>query len=97
VFKGTSPFKRVERGFLKLAEFLKNWLKQKGSSIILAKPVVMRAECKKCGECIEICPVKALSPDGEKIPVIDYKKCIRCFCCNETCPHDAIKLKKKIL
>ena len=90
-------FKRVEKGFLKLAEFFKNWLKQKGSNLILAKPVIIRQKCKKCGECIEACPVKAMTPDNEKIPVIDYKKCIRCFCCNETCPHDSIKLRKNIM
>ncbi len=61
------------------------------------KPYVDMQLCKKCGICVEACPVegKAISfQNGRKQPpVYDYKKCIRCFCCQEMCPHKAIKVK----
>ena len=61
------------------------------------KPYVDTKLCKKCGICVEACPVegKAISfKNGRKQPPsYDYKKCIRCFCCQEMCPHKAIKVK----
>lgn len=61
------------------------------------KPYVDPERCRKCGVCVEACPVegKAISfRDGrKKPPVYDYKKCIRCFCCQEMCPYKAIKVK----
>lgn len=61
------------------------------------KPYVVEDDCRKCGICVEACPVegKAISfANGrKKPPVYDYKKCIRCFCCQEMCPHKAIKVR----
>lgn len=61
------------------------------------KPYVDPEKCRKCGVCVEACPVegKAISfRDGRKNPpVYDYKKCIRCFCCQEMCPYKAIQVK----
>lgn len=61
------------------------------------KPFVDEKQCRKCGICVEACPVegKAITfKNGRKQPpVYDYKKCIRCFCCQEMCPHKAIKVK----
>ncbi len=61
------------------------------------KPYIVTTDCRKCGICVEACPVegKAISfKNGRKEPpVYDYKKCIRCFCCQEMCPHKAIKVK----
>ncbi|MCF0146520.1 MAG: DUF362 domain-containing protein [Eubacterium sp.] len=63
------------------------------------KPKIIAEKCRKCGVCVEACPVegKALTfknGRGEP-PVYDYKKCIRCFCCQEMCPHKAIQVKGK--
>lgn len=61
------------------------------------KPYVVKEKCRKCGVCVEACPVegKAVSfKNGRKQPpVYDYKKCIRCFCCQEMCPHKAIRVR----
>lgn len=61
------------------------------------KPYVEADACKKCGICVEACPVegKAITfANGRKQPpVYDYGKCIRCFCCQEMCPHKAIQVK----
>ena len=63
------------------------------------KPKIDAALCRKCGVCVEVCPVdgKALSFRNGRTspPVYDYKKCIRCFCCQEMCPHKAIYVKGK--
>ena len=61
------------------------------------KPYIEEDKCKKCGICVEACPVegKALQfKNGRrKPPVYNYHKCIRCFCCQEMCPHKAIQVK----
>lgn len=63
------------------------------------RPKINGALCKKCGVCVEVCPVdgKAISfKNGRnEPPVYNYKKCIRCFCCQEMCPHKAIYVKGK--
>lgn len=49
--------------------------------------------CNNCGECIKVCPRKAISNQGNKI-LIDEKKCDLCGACIETCNKlkEAIKL-----
>lgn len=63
------------------------------------RPCIDEKLCRKCGVCVEACPVegKAISfKNGRnKPPVYDYRKCIRCFCCQEMCPHKAIHLADK--
>ena len=62
-------------------------------------PTINHKNCKKCGDCIRICPARAISlrTSGKEIIFIDTKKCIRCFCCHEICPNDAVFLKKGTL
>ena len=45
------------------------------------------ADCEKCGECIQSCPVGVISPDY----VIDRDECIYCGACLNVCPYDAIE------
>ena len=59
---------------------------------LTAKPLVNSELCTLCGECVEICPVKALEVDG-KLLLIDSDRCIQCYCCQELCPQSAIQLK----
>jgi uncharacterized protein (DUF362 family)/Pyruvate/2-oxoacid:ferredoxin oxidoreductase delta subunit len=81
---GTSSFFRA-RGLMR---FLRGML--------VAKPELVRLQCKKCWICIEHCPSGALSKK-EDYPSFDHKKCIRCYCCQELCPSNAIELKTPIL
>ena len=46
---------------------------------------VMNA-CNQCGECIQICPVKAISRNKMGTVVIDKKLCVGCFMCVGFCP-----------
>lgn len=70
---------------------------------LLAKPVIYKNRCLKCGKCIQVCPVKPKAVDWPqkkrelRIPVYDYKRCIRCYCCQELCPEDSIKLQKPLV
>jgi len=55
--------------------------------------------CKSCGQCIDKCPVDAISWDeqelgmlGEPAIVIDMEKCIGCEMCEQICPDAAIEI-----
>ena len=52
-------------------------------------------KCVGCGQCIEVCPRKAIRMIDKKVK-IDYSKCIKCYCCHEICTYNAIDLKSKI-
>lgn len=69
---------------------------------VLRRPFIDEDICKKCGICVEVCPVpdKAVNwknNDKTKPPVYDYDKCIRCYCCQEMCPYHVIDTKTPIL
>jgi NAD-dependent dihydropyrimidine dehydrogenase PreA subunit len=50
--------------------------------------------CDACGECVEICPMEALSIDAEYSSA-DLDRCIGCGVCVAACPINAIELKVK--
>lgn len=56
-----------------------------------------QAKCIKCGACLKVCPVKAISKiekDKKVTYVVDPKKCIACGKCVKACPVKAISLKE---
>jgi len=69
---------------------------------IIRRPFIKADICKKCGICVEVCPLddKAVNwkqGDKSKPPVYNYDKCIRCYCCQEMCPYHAIDTKTPFL
>jgi len=42
--------------------------------------------CNQCGECIPICPVKALSRNKQGVVMLDKKLCVGCLMCVGYCP-----------
>jgi len=50
--------------------------------------------CDVCWECIERCPMEALSIDADYASV-DLDRCIGCGACVSTCTSNAIELKRK--
>jgi len=68
-----------------LPEFMLKFL----GNLIWLRPRVKPEVCKRCGICIQNCPVQAMS-SRNGLPQIDDKICIKCFCCDEICPHNAI-------
>ena len=67
------------------------------SLLLKVTPDVDEESCKKCGDCIEACPVKAIEMENHNYPIINQKGCIRCFCCTEVCPYGAMKIKRNWL
>lgn len=59
---------------------------------LTAAPVISDKTCIGCGDCVRVCPVKAINPG--KPPEIDLEKCIRCYCCHEVCNPLAISLRR---
>ncbi len=49
---------------------------------------VITDKCEKCGDCVEECPVEAIS-EGEDRYVIDPDTCVDCGTCAEVCPVGA--------
>jgi len=49
--------------------------------------------CTMCGKCIEICPLKARSINGDTVTVSDT--CFGCGLCAINCPEKAIVMKQK--
>lgn len=59
------------------------------------EPALERPLCVSCGKCVKVCPVDALSLDGEKKPVIDENRCLGCGVCVKNCPKKALALKPR--
>lgn len=76
-------YSRLDTGLFRL---LKGWLRP--------RPVINRAKCVRCGNCVKNCPPKVITMEKDKEPVIDYQNCIRCFCCHEFCGHHAIDIHR---
>ncbi len=71
---------------------LPGFLSKALKNALTSKPVIDQEVCKRCDQCAEICPPKALARKGEDL-VFDYGQCIRCLCCLEVCPEGAVSNK----
>jgi uncharacterized protein (DUF362 family) len=65
--------------------------KMSGSKNHRQQPVPTE-KCTVCGQCVEICPKRAIEIRNQRA-VVDYSKCIACYCCHEICPYEAIQLE----
>jgi ferredoxin len=75
---------------------LKGNLKKHLKHAITARPVVDRALCQLCNDCVNHCPPNVMKIEKRRLQ-IDYDRCIRCFCCQELCPHGALLTKQGLL
>jgi len=58
------------------------------------KVKVNKEVCKKCYNCVKVCPPKAMQVRQKKAcPVVDQDICILCYCCVEICPENALEVK----
>lgn len=54
---------------------------------------VIIEKCPQNHKCpaIKVCPVDALTQEGNKAPVVDKDKCIECYKCTDYCPMGALQ------
>jgi coenzyme F420 hydrogenase subunit beta len=50
--------------------------------------------CTRCGTCAGICPVTAITLDGQYYPQLDREKCTECGLCGELCPGDQVHFER---
>jgi len=67
------------------------------SLLLKVTPGVDEDSCRRCGDCTEACPVKAIKMENHNYPVINQKTCIGCFCCTEVCSHGSMKIERSWL
>ena len=53
------------------------------------KPEISREKCTRCGKCVAVCPVQAISLGA--FPRLDAGRCIFCGQCAAICPEEAIR------
>jgi pyruvate ferredoxin oxidoreductase delta subunit len=55
------------------------------------KPIVDKATCKKCGNCILYCPEGCIDRDLK----VDYDYCKGCGICAKECPSKSITMERE--
>jgi ferredoxin len=53
-----------------------------------------KGDCSDCGDCLERCPMDALTIEGDEV-TLDSNRCIGCGLCVSVCPTGAIKLEPR--
>ena len=90
--KMTPKFKVPNKMMTKIASYLTGNIAYK---IMKKIPVLNKTNCKKCGQCAQICPAEAINFKQNYYPNFIRKKCISCLCCLEMCPHHAILTRNR--
>ncbi len=88
-----TPVEAFNTTKLKLPDSNANSFLLKIPKFLQPRPVIDKALCKACGDCVRSCPVKTISVKNGK-PFINSKNCIKCYCCQELCHFRAVKIKK---
>ncbi|MFH1767816.1 MAG: DUF362 domain-containing protein [Candidatus Omnitrophota bacterium] len=89
-----SPFKLPSRFIInKIPSFLLKPL----PFLFKLSPKIKKVKCVGCGDCIAVCPKKAIAKDKGNKAVINHSRCILCLCCYEVCRYNAVYLDKSFL
>lgn len=88
-------FKFLKLGVLKRGVQTRRYPQEKAEpyDAFMGLPVVNMAECDRCGRCVTVCPVQAITmlPEGMEISL---ERCIFCGACADACP-EAITMGKE--
>lgn len=74
----------VEKYLPRLASWLRSGM---------TPPPVPKKSCVLCGDCVRLCPAKAMRIENGAVR-IDATACIRCFCCHELCQYDGMAVRR---
>ncbi|WP_094226583.1 ATP-binding protein [Methanolobus psychrotolerans] len=55
--------------------------------------IVDKNACTGCEQCVNSCPVEAISMTDEDVAVVDPDACVDCGDCVDVCPVEAITLE----
>jgi len=61
-----------------------------------ALPRIDSTLCDLCGDCLDACPIGALTMGGRAL-YIDAKSCRYCGDCEDVCPRGAISLSYEVV
>ncbi|EKD46700.1 MAG: hypothetical protein ACD_67C00108G0001 [uncultured bacterium] len=61
----------------------------------MSKIIVDSSKCPQDHQCplVSICPVGAITQEGNSAPAIDQEKCISCGQCVATCPYQVVSFE----
>ncbi len=93
--KGGEVLAEVENSLLK--EVIRKF-RERGATVSIPKLIEIDSEeCVSCGACITLCPVEAITMDGDASVVFNQEKCLgsTCSACVDACPSRAIKSVKQ--
>lgn len=69
------------------------YLKNKDNWHLIGEDFCTNKNCTKCLKCVELCPAKNISFNGEQI--VFGNSCVACLGCYHRCPNKAIVYKNK--
>ena len=65
---------------------------KKARSVVALTPETDTSKCTQCGQCAEVCPTGAISPDD--VTQTDRWQCLICFACVKNCPEEARQMNE---
>ncbi len=76
-----------EESLLAFKEFVVQYQESQKKNPVKLSPVTDSTKCSKCGQCVTVCPVQAITSGNET--ETDRSKCIKCCACVKRCPEHA--------
>ncbi len=59
----------------------------------MPKPVIDQDKCKRCGTCVNVCPVQVFKVEDGKTVIDKPDDCIGCRACEAQCPAQCLTIE----